>query len=157
MDIAKRYNENYFNWYKKIGKFGAIFNKNKFSPYIKKSDVVLDFGCGGGYLLNNIECAEKYGLEINEVAIEEAKEKFKIYKKTSDLPENKFDVSISNQVLQHCENPRLELLNLYKSLKNGKIVLCVLCAGPKLNYKKDDVNFQLYSWANEFRSFAYIL
>ena len=65
----------------KIGKFGAIFNKNKFTPYIKKSDVVLDFGCGGGYLLNNIECAEKYGLEINEVAIEKQKKNLKYIKK----------------------------------------------------------------------------
>tara|TARA_B100000989_G_scaffold97555_3_gene71034 strand:+ start:2570 stop:3211 length:642 start_codon:yes stop_codon:yes gene_type:complete len=148
MDISKRYNKNYFNWYKKIGEFGAIFNKSKFSPFINKTDVVLDFGCGGGYLLNSIECGEKYGLDINEIARHEAQKKFKIYQNSEELPTDKFDVIISNQVLQHCENPRKELLNLYKSLKkNGKIIIYVTCAGPDLNYRSDDINFQLYSWS----------
>ena len=39
MDIAERYNQKYFNWYKKIGEYGE-FTKSKFSKYIKKSDSV---------------------------------------------------------------------------------------------------------------------
>ena len=148
MDIAKRYNQKYFNWYKKIGEYGAIFNKSKFSKYIQKSDSVLDFGCGGGYLLDSLDCKSKYGVEINEVAINEARKKFEIFKSSEDLPEEKFDVIISNQTFQHCENPRKELLNLFKSLKkNGKIIIYVTCAGPKLKYDQNDINFQLYSWS----------
>ena len=37
-------------------------------------------------------------------------------------------------------------------------MLCVLCAGPKLNYKKDDVNFQLYSMGtNEFQKLTHLV
>mgnify|MGYP006075607409 FL=1 len=148
MNVKTKYNVKYFNWYKKIGEFGAVFNKKKFSIYIKKKDVVLDFGCGGGYLLDNIECKEKYGVEINKVAINEARKKFKVFKNSNQLPRNKFDVIISNQVLQHCENPRNELLNLYNSLKKNKnIIIYALCSGPNLKYQKNDINFQLYSWS----------
>lgn len=148
MDIAKRYNQKYFDWYKKIGEYGAVLNKSKFSSFIDKNDIVLDFGCGGGHLLENIDCKEKYGVEINKIAAKEAKKKFTIFHKSEYLPKEKFDTIISNQVLQHCENPRQELINLNKSLKkNGKIIIYVACAGPKLNYDKEDINFQLYSWS----------
>jgi hypothetical protein len=33
---------------------------------------VLHFGCGGGYLLPNIDCQAKLGLEVNPVARAEA-------------------------------------------------------------------------------------
>ena len=36
MNVKTKYNVKYFNWYKKIGEFGAVFNKKKFSIYIKK-------------------------------------------------------------------------------------------------------------------------
>ena len=50
------YNEKYFNDYqKKIGEFGGIANTFKFKKYIKASDSILDFGCGGGFLLKNLE------------------------------------------------------------------------------------------------------
>ena len=39
---------------------------------------VLDFGCGGGYLLDKINCKKKFGVEINNIAIKEA-EKNKDY------------------------------------------------------------------------------
>jgi SAM-dependent methyltransferase len=159
MNIKKRYNQKYFDWYKKIGKFGAIFNKKNFLPYINKKDVVLDFGCGAGYLLNSIDCKVKYGVEINPIAIKEAKaNKIRIFKNSNKLPNNTFDVIISNQVLQHCAQPKLELMNLYNSLKKGgKIIFYVACSGIDLKYKKDDINFQLYSWSpmnlgNLFRS-----
>lgn len=47
----EHYNEDYFNWQKNIGLFGGWANSTKFEQYITKEDDVLDFGCGGGYLL----------------------------------------------------------------------------------------------------------
>lgn len=38
----------------------------KYTGYISKEDVVFDFGCGGGFLLKNIECKKKIGVEINK-------------------------------------------------------------------------------------------
>ena len=59
------YNQTYYQWYRKIGNFGGIINKRKFEKYIDRSDTVLDFGCGGGFLLGNLNCAVKHGVEIN--------------------------------------------------------------------------------------------
>ena len=52
--VTKNYNKDYFNWYKNIGEFGAIMNHEKFQQHISYNDSVLDFGCGGGYLLEKI-------------------------------------------------------------------------------------------------------
>ena len=44
----------------------------KFKRYIQQDDVMLDFGCGGGYLLKFLDCKKKVGIEINPTAIAEA-------------------------------------------------------------------------------------
>ena len=38
-----------------------------FLPYVKPSMRVLDFGCGNGGILSNIPCAERIGIEVNEI------------------------------------------------------------------------------------------
>ena len=68
MSTKSHYDEKYFDWQSKIGKFGGLANKIKFRNFIKKGKKVLDFGCGGGYLLSSFDNIEKYGVEVNEVA-----------------------------------------------------------------------------------------
>ena len=61
---------------------------------------------------------------------------------------NKYDKIISNNALQHCENPFLELKGLNKLLKkNGLIIVIVSCSSRELAYKPKDINYQLYSWS----------
>lgn len=72
MGSKNHYDEKYFSWQKKIGHFGGQANKIKFEKLIKKNAKVLDFGCGGGYLLSSFENVEKYGVEINQIAVKEA-------------------------------------------------------------------------------------
>ena len=62
----------YFKWQKQIGIFGAQANKIKFEHLIEKNLKVLDFGCGGGYLLNEFKDIERYGIEVNDTARNEA-------------------------------------------------------------------------------------
>ena len=147
--VRENYNDEYFNWYKKIGEFGGNINKIKFEKYIKEEDSVLDFGCGGGYLISKLNCKEKHGVEINPLAIKEAeKNSIKIFKDSNELSENYYDKIISNNSLQHCENPYLELKNLYKALKkNGLLIILVSCSSRNLKYLVNDINYQLYSWS----------
>ena len=37
-----------------------------------------------------------------------------IFKSSKDLPDNYFDLIISNNALEHCDNPYLELKELYR-------------------------------------------
>ncbi len=69
---ASHYDEEYFKYQSEIGRFGGWANLTKFSDYIRPEMKVLDFGCGGGYLLANINCQEKLGIEISPVAREAA-------------------------------------------------------------------------------------
>ena len=149
MKNKDHYNETYFDYQKDIGLFGGLANKIKFENLIKKDQKVLDFGCGGGYLLDNFNQIEKNGVEINKEAIQEAKKKqIKIYNTSSELPSNTFDLIISNHALEHCDNPLIELKELYRSLKiNGIICIVVPLETSRYKYFENDINFHLYSWS----------
>lgn len=143
------YDNKYFDWQKSIGEFGGWANKTKFSAFISKNDDVLDFGCGGGFLLANLECKKKIGIEINPSAAETAKEKgFEIYRFLDDCPDNYVDIIISNNALEHTHHPLDELKKLYSKLrKNGKIIFVVPCENISYEYKPNDINQHLYSWS----------
>ena len=72
------YDNDYFEWQKNMGVIGGVVDKFKFEPYINETDAVIDFGCGGGYILSNINCKRKIGIEINSTAREYAREKNEI-------------------------------------------------------------------------------
>ncbi len=143
------YNKTYFNWYQKIGLFGGNMNKSKFEKFISKNDRVLDFGCGAGYLLMALNCKEKHGVEINPVAIKEAKaNKIKIFKNSKKLKKNYYDKIISNNTFQHCDDPKREIELLYNALKkNGLIIIVTGCSSRNLKYTPKDINYQMYSWS----------
>ena len=70
------------------------------------------------------------------------------FKNIQSVPKNFYDVIISNNTVQHCENPFLEINNLYNSLKkNGKIILITGCSSKNLKYRVNDINYQLYSFS----------
>lgn len=143
------YDEKYFEWQSKIGEFGGWANLNKFDKYVSYKDTVLDFGCGGGYLLNNIHCEKKIGIEINPHAVEQAK-KFgiEVYANIDLISDNSIDIVISNSALEHVERP-LDILKLLqkKLKKGGKIIFTVPCESIHYSYDKNDINRHLYTWS----------
>ena len=150
MDI---YNDKYFNWQKHIGKIGGKLNKFKFEKFITDSNIcLLDYGCGGGYLLNSLNAARKIGYDINNCALEECK-KFNIetYNNLADIPDNIVDIIISNHVFEHVPNP-YEILKILKTkLKhNGLIIIVVPCEQPSetnFYYNEHDHNKHLFTWS----------
>ena len=143
------YDEKYFQWQQSIGEFGGWAELSKFKPYISETDEVLDFGCGGGYLLGNIHCRRKIGIEINPEAARIAKKNgVEVYLDLQDIPEEYVDVIISNNALEHTLNPFLELKNLYSRLRvGGKIICYIPCESISLSYQPNDMNQHLYSWS----------
>ena len=142
------YDAKYFDWQKGIGAFGGWANLSKFWDYISPYDKVLDFGGGGGYLISNIKCAEKMIVEINDTARENATSLgITGHKFTSEIPDEWADVIISNNALEHTDNPLIELKGLYRVLrKSGKIIFVVPCSHITYKYKPGDINQHLYSW-----------
>ena len=147
--VSKYYDDDYFDWQKNLGEFGGWANQTKFLDYIKQSDTVLDFGCGGGFLLDSLNIRKKVGVEINPSAIKSAKEKgIEVYNDADLVPDNYVDVIISNNALEHTLRPLDELKSLYKKLKKGgKIIFVVPCESITYEYKANDVNHHLYSWS----------
>lgn len=146
---SKHYDERYFSWQSSIGEFGGWANLPKFAAFVSEDDVVLDFGCGGGYLLKNLQCKVKLGIEINEAAAQVALNNgVAVYSSSSDVPDDCANVVISNHTLEHTYNPLEELRILNTKLKKGgKIVLVVPCETIYKVYEPHDINNHLYSWS----------
>lgn len=150
MKANQYYDTNYFKYQKKIGEIGGITNLFKFEKYIKITDTVLDFGCGGGFLLNNLKCQKKIGIETNRSArdIIDNEFGFENHESISKIEDNSVDVIISNHCLEHCPNPAEIISEMYSKLKIGGIVVLVVPHDSyKVKYSPNDINFHLYSFS----------
>lgn len=143
------YDAEYFAWQRKIGEFGAWANLPKFEAYLTPSDRVLDFGCGGGYLLASLDVRETIGIEVNPVAREAAHELgVDARASTEDVPDGWADVIISNHALEHCSHPMGEIEALWHKLRPGGRFVCVVPSEtPHRRYKATDHNRHLYTWS----------
>lgn len=158
------YNEQYFEWQKKMGMFGGRVKAALFRPFIEPNMTVVEFGGGGGYLLDNINAKEKINIEINDSArIEAEKIGIKSVKNISDINDNYADIIISTSVLEHVENPFEVVKELHYKLKdNGKIVFHVPNESCDTEYCRSDVNNHLYTWncltiGNLFKAAGYFV
>lgn len=149
MATTSHYGAEYFKWQFEIGRFGGWANVTKFAKYIDPRMKVLDFGCGCGYLLANINCQQKLGLEVNPVARAKAEESgIRTIASTSEVEDGWADVIISNHVLEHCRHPLQELQALLpKVAPGGMMVFVVPCEAIKNAYRTGDPNHHLYSWS----------
>lgn len=146
---SNHYDREYFAWQASIGEFGGWANQTKFVDYISSDDKVLDFGCGGGYLLKNINCRKRIGVEPNQAAAEIAAQNgLEVFKSVAEVPDDYVDVIISNNALEHTLHPLKELRSLRDKLKTvGKIIFVVPCESISRSYKANDINHHLYSWS----------
>lgn len=145
------YDENYYAWQRRLGELGADIDLWKFDKYIQKKDMVLDFGCGGGFILSKLKCEKKYGIEINSTAVKEAKRQgITIFNTIDDIPKNlKFDYIISHHALEHITNPYETIEKLGQYLKpKGKMIHVVPIDDWRIQrrYTQKDINQHLYTW-----------
>ena len=147
--ISKHYDDKYFSWQKDIGEFGGWANRVKFEKYINPDSAVLDFGCGGGFLLKNLNCRKKIGVEVNPAAQKLARQnQIEVYARIEEMPDEYVDIIISNNALEHTLQPLQELKLLYRKLKKGgKIIFIVPCESIRYGFKPEDINHHLYSWS----------
>ena len=148
--ISDQYQAGYFDWQSQVGKFGGKANLFKFQKLIKPDDKVLDYGCGGGFLLSELVCGRRVGLDINPII--QAPEGVEIYRQYSALKNlvgsGFFDVVISNHSLEHIENPSQALMECFDLLKpGGTIIVVVPSESHWVRYRTGDINNHIVTFA----------
>lgn len=145
--MKEYYDSEYFTWQKKSGLLTSKLSLFKFKRFINKTSNVLEFGCGGGFLLDKIEAQQKIGIEINRIALIECKNKgLDVYTNIEDIQDNWADIVISNHVLEHVESPLDELKKLKMKMKTGGKIIFVVPNEKVAKYDKNDINKHLYTW-----------
>lgn len=139
----------YFAYQNALGELGGALNLFKFAGHIAKTDRVVDFGCGGGWLLKNIDCADKVGVEPNPAARTQCSENGIRAVATLSEVVDKADVVISNHCLEHVPYP-IEALREVRGVlkKGGKLVLVVPIDDWRVekSYHPNDINHHLHTW-----------
>jgi SAM-dependent methyltransferase len=150
-NIVAHYQEDYFQKYQRQhGEFGGRANKFMFDVHIAPSDVVLDFGCGGGFLLKNLDCREKLGVEINPIARTYCNDiqGINCFESLASVDDGSIDVVISSHCLEHTTTPFDLVSELFNKLKiGGKIVIVVPLDSRRYRWRPQDVNNHLYSFS----------
>lgn len=98
---------------------------------VKENDVVGDMACGSGYgtLMLSNNCKKVHGVDIDDTTITEISKRYENENKVKfhkqnllDIEfENKFDVIISFETVEHFEESEMDKLmsNFHKALKSG--------------------------------------
>jgi SAM-dependent methyltransferase len=124
-------------------------NRAKFVPFVAPTDSVLEFGCGGGWMLKGIDAAEKVGVEPNPTARDvSASNGIEVYASISEVPERQFTRIISNHFLEHLPDPVQSLRELRDLLApDGRLILVVPIDDWRVQKRiADDVDHHLQTW-----------
>lgn len=142
--------EEYFAWQREGALLGAELEAPKFTPFIGPDDVVVDFGCGTGYLLEQLPAARRIGVEVNDAARAHAASRgLEVVASSTELADGTADVVITNHALEHTLRPLDELRDLRRVLRpGGRLVLYVPLDDWRRQRHPDpsDINHHLYTW-----------
>jgi SAM-dependent methyltransferase len=142
------YGRDYFDWQRNMGSFGAEANLFLFDPHVKPHHRLIDFGSGGGYLLERLRCAEKIGVELNPVAREHAQERgISTVGSSDEIPHGWADVVISSHALEHTHSPLDEIRKLRDKLKTGGLAVFVVPCERKNPWAPGDIHQHLFTWS----------
>ncbi|MTI60978.1 MAG: class I SAM-dependent methyltransferase [Firmicutes bacterium] len=126
-----------------------IFIKQVIEPYISKTGLVLDFGCGPGPVLGDL-------LKERDFTVDQYDPYF--------FPERvfegkKYDLITSTEVFEHLKDPLQEMDKLYEHLKKDAYLAIMTSFHPGIDdfadwwYKRDPTHITFYN-SNTFKEIA---
>lgn len=146
--FTSHYDSAYYMWQREIGAISANVELFKFNKYVNKNDIVLDFGCGGGFILNALHCKRKIGIEINEIAAHSAKGfGIDVYSDLSEIPSESIDCVISHHALEHCGDPSMIVRETLRVMKPGAKAIFVVPSEHNRKYIEADINQHIFTWS----------
>jgi SAM-dependent methyltransferase len=142
--------EEYFRWQRVQGDVGGVITAKSFQNHIREQDCVLDFGCGGGFVLKHLSCGQRIGVEINPAARLTAKQNgIDCYSCLSELNGPIADVVISNHALEHIPSPVETLAEINSLIKPKGLLILKLPIDDWRTQRRinpSDINHHLYTW-----------
>jgi SAM-dependent methyltransferase len=143
----------YFDWQNaKATPTSAEIDSFKFTPHVRPSDTVVDFGCGAGHLLAGLQVARRIGIEASPHARAAAAARgIETLSSAGDLEPGVADVVLSHHALEHTLSPWAELVDLRRILKpGGRLVLWLPLDDWRRSWQREaagpDESHHLYTW-----------
>ncbi len=122
----------------------------KFSEFIKDSDVVLEYGVGGGWNLAELKCRRKIGFDVAD-GVEASVRALGIefVSETRTIFDGEVDAVLCHHALEHLLQPADALKEMRRLLKPGGSLLLYVPLEREARYEhfqRDEPNHHLYSW-----------
>ncbi|TCR92760.1 methyltransferase family protein [Rhizobium sp. BK376] len=143
------YDKSYFKKTFEHQRYAAYFDRLKFDKFVGPSDRVIDFGCGGGYILSGLDVKERVGVEVNEAAAAAARKNgIRVFGSLEEIEDGWADAIISHHALEHVDDPLGMVRLMFSKLRRGgKVVIVTPDESFKIRYREDDPNFHLFTWS----------
>jgi 2-polyprenyl-3-methyl-5-hydroxy-6-metoxy-1,4-benzoquinol methylase len=141
-------NSNEIEQYFKLHDAISISYLNEIRSYIKRGDIIVDIGCGGGALLDLLKnyCSVTIAIEPNKNFQESLKERGHIVFDSIDQCKqqfsNKADFVVSNHVIEHVNQPDDFIKSIKQILKPGGISFVLT---PNYNDILMKINFDTFA------------
>lgn len=142
----------YFSRQGSCGISGGELEARKLGPFIGKARSVLDFGCGGGFLIEALRRTVPVvcGIEPNPVAREACTRRgLEVHESISDVTGRTFDAVVSNHCLEHVPYPIDALRSLREVIAcSGVLVLALPIDDWRVQRRisEPDKDHHLHTW-----------
>lgn len=153
--VAARYRggqgaSEYWKFQEPIGRETALFDAWKISGRVSQQDRLLEFGCGGAFLLEALLCREKIGIEANPLPRAAGVARgLDVRASLDDVVDGWADVVWSHHALEHTLDPFRVLQGMRRVLvPGGQLVLWLPIDDwrAQRNMNSPDVNGHLWTW-----------
>lgn len=142
--------QRYFQAQQRGASVKAAITSRKFAGHVNQDDVVLDYGCADGGVLDLLRACGKVGIEVNPANVALARKRgLRVVESLDEIESALADVAISHHALEHTRSPFRELRGIARTLKpGGRAILVVPTDDWRAERRPEpsDINHHLYTW-----------
>jgi SAM-dependent methyltransferase len=128
----------------------ARLRAEKISPFVRASDVVLEYGVGLGWNLAVLQCRRRIGYDVGDFLEPSVRALgIEFMGETKSLADGSIDVAVCHHTLEHVPEPMAVLQEIRRLLAPaGKFLLYVPLERESRynNYDPNEPNHHLYAW-----------